>query len=80
MFHQVGFCSDFSSTLASVGLGVLKVASTAVSLSIVDRVGRRKALVGGVAVMAVSVAGMAAVAYQQVGRKETMLDPSLVII
>ncbi len=76
VFRQVGFCSEFSSALATVGLGMLKVGSTAVSLSLVDRIGRRKALVAGVSVMAVSVAGMAAVAFNQdsIAMNETCVD------
>ena len=51
VFKAVGFCSEFSSTLASVGLGLMKVISTAISLSIVDRIGRKKALISGITVM-----------------------------
>ena len=55
VFKTVGFCSEFSSTLASVGLGIMKVVSTAISLSIVDKVGRKKALISGIAVMGFAV-------------------------
>lgn len=59
VFYQVGFCDEWSSTLASVGLGLMKVASTIVSLTLVDRIGRRKALMGGIALMMISVLGLA---------------------
>ena len=65
IFKQVGFCSEMSSTLASVGLGSMKVASTAVSLVLVDRIGRRKALVSGISVMTVSVLILTAFAFYQ---------------
>ena len=55
VFKAVGFCSEFSSTLASVGLGMMKVVSTAISLSIVDKIGRKKALMSGIAVMGAAV-------------------------
>ena len=47
IFKQVGFCTTWSSTLASVGLGGMKVISTVISLLLVDRIGRRKALLSG---------------------------------
>ena len=65
VFRQVGFCSEWSSTLASVGLGFMKVASTVVSLLLVDRIGRRKALGFGVTVMMVSVFVLASCAFYQ---------------
>ena len=51
VFKAVGFCTNWSSTLATVGLGTMKVISTAVSLSLVDRVGRKKCLTVGIAIM-----------------------------
>ncbi|XP_062310533.1 solute carrier family 2, facilitated glucose transporter member 10 [Osmerus eperlanus] len=53
IFHSVGFQSDSSAILASVGLGVVKVIATLVSMVFADRVGRRPLLIGGCAVMAV---------------------------
>ncbi|XP_059089463.1 solute carrier family 2, facilitated glucose transporter member 10-like isoform X2 [Tigriopus californicus] len=58
VFYQVGFCDEWSSTLASVGLGLMKVVSTIVSLTLVDRIGRRKALMGGISMMMISVLGL----------------------
>merc|ERR1719481_104928 len=50
--------SDFAGKLASiaaVGLGLVKVGATVVSLCLVDRVGRRTLLLLGVSLMAVSL-------------------------
>lgn len=55
IFKQVGYCSQWSSTLASVGLGIMKVLSTVMSLLLVDRIGRRKALLFGISAMMISV-------------------------
>jgi SP family facilitated glucose transporter-like MFS transporter 12 len=63
---QVGFCDEFSSTLASVGLGFMKVLSTGVSLAVVDGLGRRKALLGGITLMALSVLSLSVFAFYQV--------------
>jgi SP family facilitated glucose transporter-like MFS transporter 12 len=69
VFREVGFCTEFSSTLATVGLGLMKVLSTAISLVLVDRIGRRKALLSGISGMLVSVLMLAVFAFyqQQVG-------------
>lgn len=64
VFRAVGFCTEWSSTLASVGLGFMKVMSTVISLSIVDRIGRRKALISGIAVMGIAVFVLAIFAFQ----------------
>ena len=66
IFLQVGFCDEFSSTLASVGLGFMKVLSTGVSLAVVDGLGRRKALLGGITLMALSVLSLSVFAFYQV--------------
>ena len=63
---KVGFCDEFSSTLASVGLGFMKVLSTGLSLAVVDGIGRRKALLGGITFMALSVLSLAIFAFYQV--------------
>ena len=68
VFKQVGFCTEFASTLASVGLGFMKVASTVVSLNLVDRIGRRPALLSGISVMAISVFVMSTFAFYQVSK------------
>lgn len=55
IFYSVGFQSHASAVLASVGLGVVKVIATLVSMVFADRVGRRPLLIGGCTVMAVSL-------------------------
>ncbi|XP_041744666.1 solute carrier family 2, facilitated glucose transporter member 10 isoform X1 [Coregonus clupeaformis] len=53
IFHSVGFESNASALLASLGLGVVKVIATLVSMVFADRVGRRPLLIGGCMVMSV---------------------------
>uniref|UniRef100_A0A667XSR3 Solute carrier family 2, facilitated glucose transporter member 10 n=1 Tax=Myripristis murdjan TaxID=586833 RepID=A0A667XSR3_9TELE len=53
IFHSVGFQSDASAVLASVGLGLVKVIATVISMVFADRAGRRPLLIGGCSVMAV---------------------------
>ncbi|XP_029948008.1 solute carrier family 2, facilitated glucose transporter member 10 [Salarias fasciatus] len=53
VFRSVGFRSDASAVLASVGLGSVKVAATLTAMLFSDRVGRRPLLIGGCSVMAV---------------------------
>ncbi|XP_068171542.1 solute carrier family 2, facilitated glucose transporter member 10 isoform X2 [Antennarius striatus] len=55
LFHSVGFQSDASAVLASVGLGLVKVIVTLTSMVFSDRVGRRPLLIGGCSVMALSL-------------------------
>ena len=55
VFRAVGFCTNWSSTLATVGLGTMKVISTAMSLSIVDKLGRKKCLSVGILIMGLAV-------------------------
>lgn len=61
----MGFCSEWTSTLATVGLGIMKVVSTAISLTLVDRIGRRKALISGISMMFCSVAVLSVFAFYQ---------------
>ena len=65
VFKQVGFCTEWSSALATVGLGFMKVLSTAVSLALVDRIGRRRALISGIGVMTGCVLVLSAFAFYQ---------------
>ncbi|CAM6054191.1 unnamed protein product, partial [Sphagnum tenellum] len=65
IFKQVGFCTEWSSTLATVALGVMKVLSTVVSLVLVDRIGRRKALLAGISAMMLSVLVLSVFAFYQ---------------
>ncbi|XP_039652721.1 solute carrier family 2, facilitated glucose transporter member 10 [Perca fluviatilis] len=52
IFHSVGFQSNASAVLASVGLGLVKVITTLTSMVFSDRVGRRPLLISGCSVMA----------------------------
>ncbi|XP_020043168.1 solute carrier family 2, facilitated glucose transporter member 10 isoform X2 [Castor canadensis] len=63
VFHAVGFRGRSSSVLASVGLGVVKVAVTLTAMGLVDRVGRRALLLSGCALMALSVSGIGLVSF-----------------
>lgn len=47
IFRSVGFQSDASAVLASLGLGFVKVAATLTSMVFTDRVGRRPLLISG---------------------------------
>ncbi|KAM5135726.1 solute carrier family 2, facilitated glucose transporter member 10 [Mantella aurantiaca] len=58
IFQSVGYQSNSSAVLASVGLGVVKVLSTFVALICVDRAGRRILLLAGCALMTLSVIGI----------------------
>ncbi|NXC00870.1 GTR10 protein, partial [Orthonyx spaldingii] len=55
IFHSVGFQSNSSAILASVGLGAIKVLATLVAMALADKAGRRVLLMAGCVVMAVSV-------------------------
>ncbi|XP_041275210.1 solute carrier family 2, facilitated glucose transporter member 10 isoform X1 [Onychostruthus taczanowskii] len=55
IFHSVGFQSNSSAILASVGLGAIKVVATLVAMALADKAGRRVLLMAGCVVMAVSV-------------------------
>ncbi|NXX18024.1 GTR10 protein, partial [Podargus strigoides] len=55
IFHSVGFQSNSSAILASVGLGAIKVVATLVSMIFADKAGRRVLLIAGCVVMAISV-------------------------
>ncbi|KAM7423371.1 hypothetical protein PAMA_011095 [Pampus argenteus] len=52
IFHSVGFQSNASAVLASVGLGLVKVIATLTSMVFSDRAGRRPLLISGCAIMA----------------------------
>uniref|UniRef100_A0A803YF32 Major facilitator superfamily (MFS) profile domain-containing protein n=1 Tax=Meleagris gallopavo TaxID=9103 RepID=A0A803YF32_MELGA len=55
IFHSVGFQSNSSAILASVGLGAIKVVATLVAMAFADKAGRRALLLAGGVVMAISV-------------------------
>lgn len=52
IFHSLGFHSDASAILASVGMGLIKVIATLTSMVFSDRLGRRPLLISGCSVMA----------------------------
>ncbi|XP_014662710.1 PREDICTED: solute carrier family 2, facilitated glucose transporter member 12-like isoform X2 [Priapulus caudatus] len=56
IFQSIGFHSNSAATLATVGLGVVKVVSTVVALVCVDRAGRRRFLLAGATLMMLSIA------------------------
>lgn len=59
IFSFVGFEGSTSQILATAGLGAVNVAATVVAMALVDRLGRRPLLIGGIAVMVVSMALLA---------------------
>ncbi|KAM4842717.1 solute carrier family 2, facilitated glucose transporter member 10 [Thomomys bottae] len=63
VFRAVGFHGGASAVLASVGLGVAKVAATVAAMGLVERAGRRALLLAGSALMAVSVSGIGLVSF-----------------
>ncbi|CAJ0946882.1 unnamed protein product [Ranitomeya imitator] len=58
IFRSVGFRSNSSAILASVGLGVVKVLSTLVAMSCADKAGRRVLLITGGIIMTISITGI----------------------
>ncbi|NWY33672.1 GTR10 protein, partial [Pheucticus melanocephalus] len=58
IFHSVGFQSNSSAILASVGLGAVKVVATLVAMALADKAGRRVLLLAGCVVMAISVTSL----------------------
>ncbi|XP_043226858.1 solute carrier family 2, facilitated glucose transporter member 10-like isoform X1 [Amphibalanus amphitrite] len=71
ILQMVGFCSDAAATMATVGLGVVKVVSTVCALLLVDRAGRRTFLLAGSLLMALCLLGLSvATSVQQVGLPE----------
>lgn len=63
VFRLVGFCSEFSSMLASVALGTMKVLSTVIALVLVDRIGRRKCFVSGLVVMCLCILTLSIISF-----------------
>ncbi|XP_068928429.1 solute carrier family 2, facilitated glucose transporter member 10 [Petaurus breviceps papuanus] len=63
IFRSVGFQGGSSATLASVGLGGVKVVATLVAMGLVDRAGRRVLLLAGCTVMAISVSAIGLVGF-----------------
>ncbi|XP_042550763.1 solute carrier family 2, facilitated glucose transporter member 10 [Dipodomys spectabilis] len=63
VFRAVGFQGGSSAVLASVGLGVAKVAATLAAMGLVERAGRRVLLLAGCALMALAVSGIGLVSF-----------------
>lgn len=55
LLKHLGFCTNVAATMASVGLGVIKVVAALFALLVLDRVGRRACLCSGVFLMALSI-------------------------
>ncbi|XP_062586008.1 solute carrier family 2, facilitated glucose transporter member 12-like isoform X1 [Saccostrea cucullata] len=55
IFEGIGFESDSAATLATVGLGCVKVVMTVITLCCVDKWGRRRFLLAGATLMGVSL-------------------------
>ncbi|XP_043108517.1 solute carrier family 2, facilitated glucose transporter member 10 [Puntigrus tetrazona] len=55
ILFSVGFQSNASAILASVGLGVVKVVATLLAMACSDKVGRRSLLIGGCSVLAIGL-------------------------
>ncbi|XP_045160564.2 solute carrier family 2, facilitated glucose transporter member 10-like isoform X2 [Mercenaria mercenaria] len=55
IFEEIGFHSNSAATLATVGLGIVKVVMTIIALICVDKFGRRKLLYVGATVMGISI-------------------------
>lgn len=73
ILEAVGFHTDSAATLATVGLGVVKVVMTVVALLCVDKWGRRKFLLVGAALMCLSLLTLGLVTHYDSG--ESVIDP-----
>lgn len=56
LFKQVGFDGQEAAILATAGVGTINVLATVVAMVLVDRLGRRPLLIGGLVVMVASLA------------------------
>lgn len=63
IFQALGFQSGEKATLASLGIGLAKLFATIISLSSVDKGGRRRFLLIGVSVMTVSILTLGIIAH-----------------
>lgn len=55
LLKHLGFCTNVAATLASVGLGVVKVLAALFALLVLDRAGRRFCLCAGILLMMLSI-------------------------
>ncbi|CAN8004803.1 unnamed protein product, partial [Ixodes pacificus] len=55
LLKHLGFCTNVAATLASVGLGVVKVIAAIFALLVLDRAGRRFCLCAGILLMMISI-------------------------
>jgi sugar porter (SP) family MFS transporter len=66
IFQEAGLSSAFVAILATVGIGVINVLFSALSVSFLDRWGRRPLLIGGIIGMVFSLATLAAAFFTDV--------------
>ena len=64
ILSAVGFHNEASATIGTVGLGVAKVVATIYGVMAVDKVGRRKLLLTGCALMLVAISSVSIIAFQ----------------
>jgi sugar porter (SP) family MFS transporter len=55
IFAQVGFGGTYGPILATVGIGTVNVVATVIAMALIDRLGRRPLLIGGLIPMAASL-------------------------
>lgn len=61
IFAEVGFGGTYGPILATVGIGVVNVVATLIAMGLIDRLGRRPLLIGGLVPMAASLIVLAVV-------------------